>query len=276
MARGAEDHDGVGSSREILEEGPHRRHSNAAGDQERVLAVPNVTGERAVGSLDGDPGADLEVRKRCREVAHRLDGQSEMRWPWPRRQRERMGLPPHAPRKEPPLEELPTGNRQPIERSTLADDRGDARCLLTDVHDDQAMPEGAPDGESDSIDEYEPGCGEPEQRPHELCQRMADEGRAERDDVGERECERQVHAQVHRPPSLAGNPTTDRADGHDADREHDGEADRRSEHVRERVDQDSDLVHGAGARGLSVPDCEENRMGDEQGDRPRRKCSMPA
>ena len=73
------------------------------------------------------------------------------------------------------------------------------------------------------------------------------------------------------PPCLPAEAAANRVNGCDRDRDHHDERDRRCQHVWVRADERADLVPDAGSGGLRIGEGEQQSMGDDERDRPRRE-----
>ena len=272
---GAEDHDRIAIARKVLEQRTNCGDTDAPGDERHRRANTGVGCERSVGPLDCDTRAGPQSGDGRRIVTDAFHRKTDKRRSWPRRERERMRLPPHRFGQETPFEELATGDRKAIEMPAAADDRHSPRSLRADLHDLEAVTERAKQGQSEPVHENK-ACGRgPDHRPDQPRERVSDEGGPERDLVGERESEREVHEEVDGPPRLPPHPSANRMDRHDPDRDHHSERDRRRKHVRICPDERSDLVPHAGAGGLGEAEGEQDGVGDDQGDRPRGEPAVP-
>ena len=118
--RAQHDHD-VNRGGQVLEDGAHRSDPDAGRDEQDLVAAARMCRDRAVGTFDGHPCADRDVRHGLGEVAERLDSHAEERRPRQCGYRVGMGLPPQVAVEKAPLQELPADDRQSFEVTSRAD-----------------------------------------------------------------------------------------------------------------------------------------------------------
>ena len=174
------------------------------------------------------------------------------------------------------MEELAAGYRQPLEVPSPADHRDDPRRLLADLDDPELVPQAPPGRLRDPVHEHHPRGGRPDHDPQRPDQRVADEGDAGEDLVGERHREPEVQVQVNDPPGFVPEPTPDVPVRADPRHDQQAEADRRGQHVPVGRHQHPQLVQRPGARRLRVAERDQYHMGRDEADRPGGELPVPA
>ena len=112
--------------------------------------------------------------------------------------------------------------------------------------------------------------------PQRPDQRVADEGDAGEDLVGERQGEPEVQVQVDDPPRLVPDPAPDAPVGTDRGHDQQAEAGRRRQHVPVGRQQHPHLVPRPGAGRLRVAEHDQDHMGRDEADRPGGHLAVPA
>ena len=235
-----------------------------------------MAGERAVGSFDSDPGARPQAGRRPALVAEPLDGDPDVGRPGQGGQRVRVPLPPQLPGEEMPQEELAARYGQPVQVPSPADHRDDPRRLGADLDDPELVPQAPPDRLRDPEHDDHPRGGRPDRDPQRPDQRMADEGDAGEDLVGERQSQPQVQVQVDDPPRLVLDPAPDLPVGRDRGHDQQAEPGRRRQHVPVGRQQHPQLVPRPGAGRPRVAEHDQDDMGRDEADRPGGNLPVPA
>ena len=130
----------VGRRREVVEQRPDRRDPDAAGDQRQTFVAPGVRGEPPERAVGDHGGAGRDRPEPGGVVARGLDGDAQPLAMGSGRQREWMGLPPHARGEEAPDEELAGPRSEAIEMAPADVERDDAGRFADDLLNPQPMP----------------------------------------------------------------------------------------------------------------------------------------
>ena len=187
-----------------------------------------------------------------------------------------MGLPPEPAAQEAPLQELTARDRQPVQATPFEHDRDGVRAGRLDRVDPQAVIEGPPQRETDAARDDERECPDPQRGPPRRRPPMADERRTGVDLMRERQEQREVRVQVHRPPGLVGHPPTGEPVGRHPGRHQQHEPDGRRQDPGIGPQELAELVQETVVSGLGVTDGDQHAMGDEEVQRPRSELAMPA
>ena len=157
LGRSAQDDRHVDVLGQVVEHGPHGGRADAGADEKHPVGLARVVCESAVRSLDRDPRARPELCESRAVVADRLDRDAHLVARRQGRQRVRVRLRPHAALQEAPVQELPAGDRQPVEVASASDDRHDAGRLVLDAHDLEPMSEAAHDRQPEAVAQHDAG-----------------------------------------------------------------------------------------------------------------------
>src|SRR5215469_1394787 len=271
----ADDHRDVRLLRQVLEQRAQRRDTHAGPDEQHAICQPRVVGEGSVRPLDGDGGTGSELGHEVASIAGRLDRDPEVWRARQRREREGVRLPPEVPGEKPPLEELPAGYGQLVKVLALADDRDDAGRLVPHLDDAELVLQAPPDRLADPEGDDHARRGDPDRDPQCPGQRVANEGHAGDDLMGEGEREAEVEVQVDGPPCLVPKPAPDRAIGSDPGQYEQAEPDDCCEYVPVRADQHPQLVHQRRPVRLRVAESDRDDVRNDQPDRPRGDLPVP-
>ena len=180
------DHDHhVDPGRQVLEQRAHRRNPDPGSEQRNPFAQARMTGERAVGALDSDPGARPQAGRRPALVAETLDGDPDVRRLRQGGQRVRVPLPPQPLVRKCQWKNWPpdTASRS---RRAPADHRDDPGRLLADLDDPEPVPQAPPRPAARPGTPAPCPRWPPRSRSKRPDQRMADERGAGEDLVRER------------------------------------------------------------------------------------------
>src|ERR1039457_7027264 len=154
--------------------------------------------EGPVGPFDGHTGTRPQPGDGRRVISDALHRETQEGRSRKRRERERVGLPPHPLGKEAPLKELPPCDREAVEVLTTTDDRDRARSFRVDLYNLEAVSERPEQGQPESVDEHQASGRGPEHRPDEPRERVPHERWSERDLVSERESKGEVRSEERR------------------------------------------------------------------------------
>ena len=237
-----------------------------------------VGGEGAVGALDRHARAGPQPASAALWSPRSLTVMRSASRRGRRRQRVRVRLPPQPAAQEAPLQELAAGDGQPVAaagpRSTTENvpgpfglDRDDAQAVA------QRAPERAARRGSATTSASVPTHSAVHQA---RAPRVADERRAGVDLMRERQEQREVGVEVHRPPRLVGHAPARQPVGRDAGGDQQREADGRGQDARVGPQQLPELVQHAVVRRLRVADGDQHAVRAEQVQRPRPELAVPA
>ena len=254
----------------------HRGDPDAGRDRHHPLVTAPLRGQRPVRALDQRARAQLQPPGATAAVAHRPDRHPQAIVPRRVGDRVRVAVHPSGSVEEPPDEELPRVDPQPVQAVTLERHRHDARQLGLDLGDLQAVVMRAPQRERDAE-----GQDRPRRRAVDRPPVRAREGRLEvhavEELVGEGEAHPGVGVEVQQVPGLVAQAPPRDADGrHDNGDQH-RRADRGGEHPR-LFDEDAPQRVGrpGDARERRAPQGDEPDVGEHERERSEPEQPVPA
>ena len=231
-----------------------------------------MAGEGPVGALDEDPGARAQMGQGAALVTQPLDGHPDVGGPGQGRQGVRVGVPPQLPGQEAPLEELAPGDGEVGDPPARADHRHHPGGLLDDGRHPELVPQAAHQREEDPEHDHRPGRGRPDHDPDGPGQRVADEGHAGHDLVGEGQGQGQVEVEVDHPPRLVLQAAAGDPDGGHAAHDQQPEGDGGGQDVRVGRQELPELVECSRSGQLGVA---QGHQHDVQADEPERPGGDP-
>ena len=224
--------------------------------------------EAAVGAFDRHPRPGPHVRDTPAGVAQVLDGDPQRVAGGCRRERVRVAAGPARRVEEPPDEELPRGDGEPVEAAAGHHDRHDLVALADDVDDAQPVAQGPVQRNADPPDQNRAGRGAPERPPVDRGDGGRHELLAGPELVRQGETDAEVRIQVQQVPRLVPQLPARLADaGHGDEQEQ-----RRAGDGQQDAGVVDDEVPGLGEHVGPcldrVPDRHDDDVDDHQVDRP--------